>query len=335
MIAYFRAAWWRRLAAASHEHYRIGASLFRICAGLTILYQYLITYYQRHFLYGPDGIVPYDWFKHQLSQTGSFSIYALDDSLVVFETIFHLGIVITILWVLGWHTRVMTFLTWVFLWSLHQRNPVLWDGGDNLVQIVLIYAFFANLGATCSIDAAMRRPQRCADTTAQQMLALFHNAAVLAMAMQLCLVYGTAGLYKVQGELWQNGTALYYILRVGEFAWTGYGAKITQQSTLITMLTYSTVAFQVSFPFLFFMHRITRRLALVLGIGFHLGIGLVMGLMSFATFLISIELMFISDRDYHTIIGVYRHLWHVFATCWEWMRRWLRSCQHSDLPQDG
>lgn len=324
MIAHFRTIWRHALAAASQEQYRIGASLFRIGAGLTILYQYLITYYYRHVLYGPDGIVPYDWFVQQLHQSGSFSLYALDASPLVFEAIFHLGIVITILWVLGWHTRMMTALTWVFLWSLHQRNPTLWDGGDNLVQIVLIYTFFANLGAACSMDAATRRSQRRPDAAAQQALALLHNAAVLAAAIQLCLVYGSAGLYKVQGELWRNGTALYYILRVGEFAWTGWGAIIIQHSILITILTYGTVVFQVSFPFLFFRHRATRRLALVVGISFHLGIGLVMGLMSFAAFLISIELMLIPDGDYHVAMSACRQLWRALVARGERVRRWLR-----------
>jgi hypothetical protein len=174
MIVHFRIARRRYLAAASQEHCLIGASLFRIGAGLTILYQYLIAYYQRYFLYGPNGVVPYDWFVQQLPQTGSFSLYALDASAVVFEGVFHLGIVITILWVLGWHTRVMTLLTWVFLWSLHQRNPTLWDGGDNLIQIVLLYAVFANLGAVCSIDAAKRRPQCPRSAAAQQALAMLH-----------------------------------------------------------------------------------------------------------------------------------------------------------------
>jgi hypothetical protein len=324
MIAHFATIWRHDLTIANHEQYRIGTSLFRIVAGLTILYQYLIAYYHRHFLFSPDGIMPYDWFEQQLRQSGSFSLYALDTSPLGFESVFHLGIVITALWVLGWHTRVMTLLTWVFLWSLHERNPTLWDGGDNLVQIMLIYTFFADLGATWSLDAISMRRRRPLGDAAQQALALLHHAAVLAVAIQLCLVYGTAGLYKVQGELWQNGTALYYILRAGEFAWTGYGTMIIQQSVLITVLTYATVAFQVSFPFLFFLHRTTRRLALVSGIGFHLGIGLVMGLTTFAAFLISIELVLIPDADYRTAMDACQHLWHGLVTRWEWIRRCLR-----------
>ncbi len=309
MFNLIHTVWQQAIAALSHQRCSIGASLFRIGAGLTILYQYVIVYHQRSFFYGPDGVVPYTWFVQHLRDTRSFSLYALDPAPQVFEAVFHLGIAITALWVLGWHTRAMTLLTWIFLWSIHHRNPALWDGGDNLVQIVLIYAIFADLGAACSVDAGLRRPQDGSHALVQQVQALFHNAAVLAVGCQLCLVYSAAGLAKVQGALWQNGTALYYILRAGEFAWTGYGTSITEQSILVTLLTYGTVVFQVCFPFLFAMHPLTRRLALVIGISFHLGIGLVMGLMTFSAFLISIELMLIPDRDYHAARAACRQLW--------------------------
>jgi hypothetical protein len=309
MAANIATIWHRALAAAGREHHRIGASLFRVGAGLTILFQYLITYYDRRFLYGPDGVIAHAHFVQYLRETGAFSLYALDPSPLVFEALFHLGIAVTALWVLGWHTRAMTFLTWIFLWSLHQRNPALWDGGDNLVQIVLIYALFADLGAVCSADAALADRRGGRGGPVRWIRALLHNAALLAIALQLCLVYSTAGLYKVQGELWQNGTALYYILRSGDFAWTGFGRLICEHTLVGALLTYGTVVFQLSFPFLFCAHRATRRLTLVAGILFHLGVGLTMGLTSFSALLVSVELLFVPDRDYRRALRACRRLW--------------------------
>jgi antimicrobial peptide system SdpB family protein len=231
----------------------------------------------------------------------------------VFEALFHLSILITLLWVLGWHTRLITLLTWVCLWSLHARNPTLWDGGDNLARIMLLYTCGARLGACWSCDAARRRTVQDGGRPA---LALLHNTALLACALQLCLVYGTAGLSKAAGELWQNGTALYYILRVEEFAWSGYGAAICRDSILVTLLTYGTLAFQLSFPFLFFAHPLTRQLVLAVGMLFHLGIGLILGLTTFAAFMISIELLFVSDRDYLALVhacGRLRAYWGMYC----------------------
>jgi len=303
MIAAIARAWQQLSAVAGQERFRIGPILFRLGAGLTILTQYLTTYYQRHLLYGPDGVVPYAWFLQHVYQHGSFSLYALDQSALVFEVIFHLSIGVTILWVIGWQTRLMTLLTWIALWSLHERNPALWDGGDNLIQIVLIYALFADLGRMYALDAGAGWRGAAAGPALRRVRELLHMAAVLAVGLQLCLVYGTAGLAKVPGALWQNGTALYYIVRAGEFAWAGYGAPLLQHGGLVTLLTYGTLAFQLSFPFLFWLHPTTRRLALLGGICFHLGVGAVLGLTTFAAFLISIELMLIPDRDYAAVSG--------------------------------
>jgi hypothetical protein len=195
----------------------------------------------------------------------------------------------------------MTVLTAVWFWSLHQRNPVLWDGGDNIIQIVLVYAVFANLGAYFSLDAERKRGSLKAAGPGHQMKALLHNAAMLAIAVQLCLLYGTAGLYKIQGEAWQNGTAIYYIFRVGDFAWPGRTDFLRNNPYAVTALTYGTVALQLSFPFMFFSSRRARRAALASTALFHLGTAVLMGLVTFAAFMFSIELSLVSDRDYRSV----------------------------------
>lgn len=305
--------WQNVMDTFSRERHLIGASLFRIVAGLTIiLYQYLINYHHRHYLYGPNAVWPYDKFIEKLSETGSFSLYALSNHPLIFEALFHVGILVTALWVLGWHTRLMTLLTYVFLWSLHERNPTLWDGGDNVLQIVMVYAIFANLGAYFSFDAdRVRGFLRSKSETWRQALAMCHNAAIFAFALQICIVYATAGLYKVQGEMWQSGTALYYIMRVDEFTWPGYSERVYLNVPLVVALSYMTVAFQVGFPFFFFLNRWTRRLAILAGFSFHLGIALFMGLVTFSAIMISVELALISDEEYRAIGGWFSRLGRV------------------------
>ncbi|HEU4322073.1 MAG TPA: HTTM domain-containing protein [Roseiflexaceae bacterium] len=316
MIHHLRSMWQRAVASSSHKQHRIGANLFRIGVGITILWQYMNVYPYRQLLFGPDGVLPSSHFVQYLDQSGSFSLYALAPSSMLFELIFLVSMAVTFVWMVGWQTRVTTPLTWLCLWSIHQRNPAVWDGGDNLIQIVLIFAFFIDL-------SPLRRLHSKEDTAGAQIAAQVHNAAVLAVGLQLCLVYAAAGLYKVQGALWQSGTALSYILRVGDFAWTGYGALLSQYSDVGVLLTYGTIAFQISFPFLFLLGSNTRRIALVGGVCFHLGIAIAMGLTTFAAFLICIELLFISDRDYLHALQGSRRLWHRLTAYGTQMRAWL------------
>ena len=80
MLRWFAALWGRGVDLASRERLLVGASLFRIGAGLTILYQCLINYRQRNYLYGPDGVYPFDLFLRGLHESGSFSLYAISTS---------------------------------------------------------------------------------------------------------------------------------------------------------------------------------------------------------------------------------------------------------------
>ncbi len=301
MLGKLNARWHHVVELASRERWLIGASLFRIVAGLTILHLYLANYYQRHYLYGPEGVWPFARSLEEAHGAGAFSLYVLSRAPLYFEVVFHLGLLFTALWVVGFRTRLMSLLTYVWLWSLHQRNPALLDGGDNVVRIALLYGIFAELGAHFSLDADRLRAQRERGGDVERIKMMLHNAAILACAVQVCLVYGVAGLYKVQGELWQNGTALYYISRVGEFTWPGRSESLYRSVTLVTALTYATVAFQLSFPFLFALNRHTRRLALAGALLFHTGIAVTMGLVTFAAFVISVELALVSDVEYRAI----------------------------------
>jgi len=295
VVASIAGAWSRLLGFASRPHFLTGASVFRIVAGLAFLYQLLVVYAQRRYLFGPDGVYPYDLFLDQLD-AGSFSLYALSRSLVGFEVLYHATIALAVAWLVGWRTRLTTPLLWIAIWSLRERNPFLWDGGDNVMQLALIFACFAQVGGRFSFDATRRELAGAGPMS--PLSAMAHNAGVLACAMQICLVYGVAGLLKVQGESWQNGTALYYALRGGEFTWPGYSEWIFENGPLLALLSYSTVAFQVSFTFLLFLGRRLRVAAVLAGLSFHIGIIVFMSLTTFGAFMMAVDLMFVTDAEY-------------------------------------
>jgi hypothetical protein len=294
----------RLVEYSSREHFAIGASVLRIVAGSAILFQYLINYGQRGYLFGPDGLFPYDAFREGME---GFSLYALSDSPVFFEVTYHLGIIVGILFLLGWRTRWIAPLQYLFWFSMQQRFNSIWDGGDNLMRIVLVYGMFANLSAHFSIDARRRAANGPPpDTFASRALAMLHNTAILAIAIQLCLVYGIAGLSKVQGKTWQNGTALYHALRGNEFRFPGLSEALWSNGVVLTLLSYFTVAFQVGFTFLLFLNKWTRRSVLFVSISFHFAIGAVMGLVTFAAFLIASDMTLVSDAEYQWMFGKLR-----------------------------
>lgn len=296
----------RLLARLAIPQNRIGLNVFRVCAGCLILLQYLLNYAQRQYLFGPNGAYP---FELSASQAPMFSLYHLSSSPIVFEVLFHTAIVVTLAWVWGIKTRLLTPLTLLFWISLRQTNTMLWDGGDNLMQLAMIYALFADLSPLRPGE----RDQLAPRSTWATITGLVHNAAVLAIALQVCVLYGVSALAKVQGDTWQNGTALYYALWPEQFRFPGVTEHLLRSAPLLSLLSHATVFFQVSFPFLYLLNRHTRHFAVLMAISFHLGIAGMMGLFTFAGFMITADLALIGDSGYLTVARLARSAWRRIA----------------------
>ncbi|MGW3747023.1 hypothetical protein ACWD62_42620 [Streptomyces sp. NPDC005146] len=137
--------------------------------------------------------------------------------------------------------RPVLVMHWVLLWSVYQRQPLILDGGDNLAYLVI-----PMLVLTRCYDRLSLSPGRNGRWTRRMPAGLgalqapLHNLGVLAIATQICLVYVTSGLYKVQGKLWQDGAALFYIMRIPEFSLPGVSDLVYGNDMLVFVGTYST-----------------------------------------------------------------------------------------------
>ncbi len=122
---------------------------------------------------------------------------------------------------------------------------------------------------------------------------LLHNAGMLVIMAEVCLIYATAGWYKIQGSRWQDGTALYYPLGLDYFTpWPTLSALVAGSGTLVMLLSYGTVAVQVAFPFTLFNRRI-KNVLLALMMLEHAGIAVLLGLPFFSLAMIAADAVFL------------------------------------------
>ncbi|MGW0389294.1 HTTM domain-containing protein [Streptomyces sp. NPDC003042] len=122
---------------------------------------------------------------------------------------------------------------------------------------------------------------------------LLHNAGMLVIMAEVCLIYATAGWYKIQGSRWQDGTALYYPLGLDYFSpWPGLSGLLAGSGTLVMLLTYGTVAVQVAFPFALFNRRVKNVLLAVMMLE-HAGIAVLLGLPFFSLAMIAADAVFL------------------------------------------
>ncbi|MEU2559678.1 HTTM domain-containing protein [Streptomyces longispororuber] len=157
--------------------------------------------------------------------------------------------------------------------------------------LVLFWGMWASQGLWW---AAGRRspygaPRRLLDVVAN----LAHNAALLVIMVEACLIYATAGWYKVQGSRWQDGTAVYYPLNLDYFSpWPALSDLLSSQGTMVMLITYGTVIVQVAFPFTLLNRRVKNVLLAVM-ICEHAVIAVVLGLPFFSLAMIAADAVFL------------------------------------------
>ncbi|MES9520092.1 HTTM domain-containing protein [Streptomyces capoamus] len=276
----------------------------------------------RHEIWGPGSPWTPALAAQLFDQTGWYSVLILSDSPVYFELCYALALVMCALFVLGWRTRATSVLFAVVVTSFHARAIFMTDGGDNLILLMALYLVLTCCGRRWSLDARRRRreadrtdsvPQRVRKPFARQLRAarvtmttVVHNCAVFVIAAQVCFLYGSAGLYKVQGSFWSDGTALHYVLNLELFQpWPVLSHVLDQYPIVIAAVGYLTVLTQVAFPFVLF-GRLKYPVLVVL-LSMHVGIAVLLGLPLFSGAMIVADAVFLPDRFYAVLPRLVRH----------------------------
>lgn len=298
---------WRR--QLSQEHRTIGVAIVRVGIGLTVLVFYLTHLRQGAFLWGDNGVIPFHTFTaFYKPQGGSLSLFQISSNVVYERALFLASVVVTALFTLGLYTRTVSVLFWLTTWSVYMRNPYLLDGGNNVLYLVAFYLMFTDCGRHFSLDQA-----RSASPAAPSPLrALLHNAGVLTILLQMCVLYFISAVSKLGGHPWQSGTAIYYVLRGHEFLLSSSSNFLFHSGIVVCLLTYGTLLYELSWPFLIWFRG--PRVLMVLGaFALHGMIGYVMGLMWFSFVMCVVEMVIISDAQYILLAHHVKRYWQRLA----------------------
>ncbi|MDV7217346.1 HTTM domain-containing protein [Streptomyces prunicolor] len=295
------------------------AAVLRIGYGFLYLVFLLREFPHRDEIWGPGSPWTPELARQLFDQTGWASILTLSDSRPYFETCYALALVTSALFMLGWRTRAVSVLFAVVVASFHARAIFMTDGGDNLILLMALYLTLTACGRRWSLDARRTRRRASAGkgesgstdsgaddlrhqlaTSRRTLTAVLHNCGMFVIAAQVCFLYGSAGLYKVQGGSWGNGTALHYVLNLDLFRpWPELSLLADEHDVLIAVACYLTVLVQVAFPFVLF-GRLKYPVLTVL-LGMHLGIAVLMGLPLFSGAMIIADAAFLPDRFYRSL----------------------------------
>jgi hypothetical protein len=290
----------------------VGLSLVRISYGTCFLIILASNASQWKVLWGVDSLYPDGDIPADPNPGAGLNVFMAFHSNLWVVAVLWCSAIVGIALIIGFQSRLSTIVLLVLHWSLTARNPLIADGGDNLMTIALLLLAFANTGERLSIDNVLRRRRKTLPRKRTLLAVRFTpysiiigNLAWMALVAQVCIVYSTSGLSKVQGTMWQDGTAVYYILRTSEFsAWPALSQIVYENGYLTSTASYVAVLVQVFFPFLIF-NRFLKLPTIFTVIGMHAGIGILMGLPVFALVMIGTEMIFVPDSFWQRLRATY------------------------------
>lgn len=237
-------------------------SLMRIGVGLVLLIDLVIRSLSIKAFFTDDGVLPVSILKQYNWNPCYFSFHTLSGSLWWEILLFVMNGLCVCLLIVGYRTRLLTFICWVFLVSLQNRNPFILQGGDELLRLILLWGVFLPWGHRYSIH----------NTHAHQNT--YFTGGNIGYLLLIASVYFFSALYKTSPEWHSEGTAVYYALSLDQIRMP-LGSLLFHYPTLMRGLTHAVYCIELVAPILmivpFYMPRI--RLIGILCIALlHLGI---------------------------------------------------------------
>ncbi len=163
------------------------------------------------------------------------------------------------------------------------------SSAHQVLTSVLFCLVWADTGAVWSLDRWLERRRRPA--AADEPPPTQPIWPLQMIRYQIALIYLNSGLWKLFGPMWREGSALHYALNLNAFRRFAHVLP-PQLEWAATLGTYVTLFWEIGFAFMV-LHPKTRRVALVLGVLFHLGLFLTLELGPFSWVMIASYVAFV------------------------------------------
>ena len=222
----------------------------RIGIGLILLLDLYIRSLSIKAFFTNEGILPINILKQYNWSTYYFSFHTISGDLWWQVLVFVINTLCIVLLIIGYRTRVFTFICWAFLTSLQNRNPFILQGGDDLLRILLFWAIFLPWGERYSIQKKSNYPTN------------YFSIANIGYILLVCSVFFFSALLKTSSEWRSEGTALYYTLSLDQIR-LPLGTFIYQFPGLLKVLTFIVFYIELLAPILIILPYVSKKVRII------------------------------------------------------------------------
>jgi uncharacterized membrane protein YphA (DoxX/SURF4 family) len=199
-----------------------------------------------------------------------------------------MGIIAAFMLMIGWQSRLAATITWLVWVSLWNRNPLLLDGDDAILKLMCFYLMLSSCGNCWSVDACLQiKPQQVSVWPLRL------------IQFQIALIYFVSGWVKFHSPEWLDGTIMQYVLIHPQYSrWDGWSFI---DNPLLSGVLVALAGFirwwELLFPFLL-INAHSRKISLLIGILFHVGLLFTMNLRWFPVIMLSLYPALLSNSSF-------------------------------------
>jgi hypothetical protein len=293
----------RRFASAVAQGFAIdlrSLAAFRIAVGLLLLSDMALAlsdvkaFYSdvgvlpREFLLGSDHWAKFWWSFHMMSGSPWFEGF-----------LFAVEAVVAMMLLIGWRTRLATFVSWVLVCSTQARNPAILHGGDDIIRVMLFWSIFLPLGARWSVDARIAGHR----SPLPERMVTLPGACLL---LQLAIVYVFSAVLKSDPAWQPGGAGLRIALQMDHFV-RPMGMWLREHDALCRALTTLTILLELWgawLAFLPFRNSLCRIVTVAAFWALHAGIWLCMDVGPFPVIMAAAWLPFLPGGVWEKLGGL-------------------------------
>ena len=218
-------------------------AVFRIVLALLVLADLANRATDLYQHYTDAGVLPRTVLVEEVLSPWAFSLNLMNGGPFFQALLFGVAALAALGMLVGYRTRLMTFVVWVLLLSIQIRNPLVNGSESLLLRMLLFWGMLLPLGAYWSVDrtrSALPRPSPH-----------FLSLATFGLFMQIAFVYWFTAALKSGPEWRVDHTALYYALSLDQLA-TPIGHFLLNFPGLLQVMTFGTFALEAFGLFLLF-----------------------------------------------------------------------------------
>ena len=280
-------------------------AMIRILAGTMLFYTHLVWTRDLMAFLGRDSWITNDVSRLMHQGSYAFSHWWYIDSPVAIWVLHFASLLVFAMLAVGLFSRASSILAFLITVSYCNRLEGALFGLDQVNAMLAMYLMLAPCGAAYSLDRwlAVRRlkvklpgpkPTRSA------------NVAIRLIQLHMCILYLFAGVSKMRGETWWDGSALWYAVANLEYQSLDM-TWLVHWPILIALVTHVTV-FWETFYCVLIWPRLTRPIFLLLAIVVHGGIALSLGMITFGLAMLIGNLAFVSPKTVDRAVARVRNV---------------------------